>query len=220
MKSFLIPQYLRLKTISMNKEYRRQYAKKRYLKHKEEIAELRKRAEIRKQQEIVEWRRSISALVELTSDSEFRDWFNSNSKFPWYDGMLDDPSSTFHLMNSAPFRLLFEEFLSIDEFKSYLASRKDNKPPEKLPLEAVKMAWRRRYLRVKAATPAWFEKECVEGIEFLRLLYNELFPEDAPWHIDHIIPIAGENVCGLHVHTNMQLLPWRENIVKSNKFDI
>ena len=59
------------------------------------------------------------------------------------------------------------------------------------------------------ATPKWADQEKI------RRIYNEC-PEG--YHVDHIVPIRGKLVCGLHCEFNLQHLTAAENLAKSNKF--
>ena len=39
-----------------------------------------------------------------------------------------------------------------------------------------------------------------------------------PHHVDHIIPLQGKNVSGLHTFSNLRVIPGEENVKKSNKY--
>ena len=65
----------------------------------------------------------------------------------------------------------------------------------------------RRAAKLKA-TPKW------ANLEAIRAIYAKC-PKG--YHVDHVIPLKGINVCGLHIAENLQILPASDNLRKSNK---
>lgn len=73
----------------------------------------------------------------------------------------------------------------------------------------IKAAKAQRRAMILQQTPKWADLKAIE--EFYKKC-----PDG--YHVDHIIPLKGKNVRGLHVLENLQYLPALENIKKNNKF--
>ena len=89
---------------------------------------------------------------------------------------------------------------------------RDNNKAHKNSLTAKRRAARHD------ATPPWLTPEQVVEMKLVYIKAKELEKLDGiKRHVDHIIPLQGDSVCGLHVPWNLQILTAVENIAKSNK---
>jgi hypothetical protein len=70
-------------------------------------------------------------------------------------------------------------------------------------------------------TPNWLgvdELWMIEQAYELAALRTKLF--GFVWHVDHVIPLQGKLVSGLHTPYNLQVIPARDNQSKANRFSI
>lgn len=86
---------------------------------------------------------------------------------------------------------------------------------------ALKREWsRKRKMSVKQATPNWLsdlDELFIKEIYSLAVLRSKALGVE--YQVDHIIPLHGKTVCGLHVPANLQLLTAAENLKKGHLYD-
>lgn len=71
------------------------------------------------------------------------------------------------------------------------------------------------------ATPKWLTKEQFQEIEKIYIEAARLTKiSGVQMHVDHIVPLNGKNVSGLHVPWNLQILSASDNLKKRNKMEI
>lgn len=75
-----------------------------------------------------------------------------------------------------------------------------------------------RYKDPRQKSPLWANKEQIKEvyIECARI-QNET---GIKHHVDHIVPIQGKMVSGLHVAENLRIITATENLRKSNRFEV
>lgn len=78
---------------------------------------------------------------------------------------------------------------------------------------------RKRQAQKLTATPPWFNKDEVQYYYNLAEYFTWISGGFVKYHVDHIVPLRGKNVCGLHVQNNLQVLNSVENLRKSNKHE-
>ena len=77
---------------------------------------------------------------------------------------------------------------------------------------------RDRDLKKTQRTPSWLNAEEKQQIIHLYQKANELSKlENIKYHVDHIVPLCGKTVSGLHVPWNLQVISATENMKKYNK---
>lgn len=106
-----------------------------------------------------------------------------------------------------------------DKLKAYDATRREKRLKASKIWQAANLdkvyknnaKWRAAQLR---AMPSWLNAAHIAEIDG----YYQYISIFTGFHVDHIVPLQGKNVCGLHVPWNLQILPAVENMRKGNRF--
>ena len=75
---------------------------------------------------------------------------------------------------------------------------------------------KRRATKLRS-TPVWANRFFIEEAYDLAKRRTELKTGGHKWHVDHIVPLKSDLVCGLHVENNLRVIPAFLNASKGNR---
>lgn len=79
----------------------------------------------------------------------------------------------------------------------------------------------KRRLALSKRVPNWLNQDDLMQIKTqYQIAKHKNVKNGQKWVVDHIIPLRGKYVSGLHVPQNLQVIDYSTNAKKSNKFDI
>lgn len=91
---------------------------------------------------------------------------------------------------------------------------------QKNNMPKINAAVAKRKAAMLLRTPSWLGEDdlwLIEQAYELATLRSKMF--NFKWHVDHIYPLQGKMVSGLHVPNNLRVVPWRDNLRKGNRIE-
>lgn len=80
--------------------------------------------------------------------------------------------------------------------------------------------WTANYRSAKEfRQPSWLSAAQLAEMDSIYGYCSALRQVGLDYHVDHIVPLRGQSVSGLHVPWNLQVLPGSENMSKGNTFN-
>jgi hypothetical protein len=99
-------------------------------------------------------------------------------------------------------------YFSAHYFKNHERNKEVRRNYAKNNPQVFKAIAARRYQRLKLATPKWLTLEQKMEMYEMKLLARECrWMSEEPLQVDHIVPLVGNDVCGLNVPWNLQIIP-------------
>ena len=112
--------------------------------------------------------------------------------------------------------------LANPECRSKEYKRTKAKDPLRYKAKAAARASKRRRT-IENAQPIWADQQYINDLYINAAEANAIFKATGikpDFEVDHIVPLQHDQICGLHVEHNLQVLTAEENRRKSNKFKV
>lgn len=142
-----------------------------------------------------------------------------------------EPSARYFQENKVRLQAKHKEYVEANRTKIKLYKREYD-TQHKVRVNTQKALWKKKNLSYYAAasakrkssklhaTPPWVGTEHLKRIESIyKACRNVTERSGKVHHVDHIVPLQGENVCGLHVWWNLRIIPAEMNLSKGNRFE-
>jgi hypothetical protein len=139
--------------------------------------------------------------------------YNDNGKRFWgYSNKKDKKGFNYLTWRSA------ESFEKCNKIISKLATERNKRPENRAERTALNN--KRRCAKINR-TPPWLTKEHFNQIKALYQKAQALKDfTGEKWDVDHIVPLQGELVSGLHVPWNLRVIRSEDNRKKNNKYHV
>jgi hypothetical protein len=146
----------------------------------------------------VEWAQAVETRAEYFREYNRKDEVR-DKKHDWY---LENREQVIQTAATRPAAVLREY-------------RNAWKEANKVQVRADTKARRRKH---RDATPPWLtRKQKSEIRQLYQIAITMTQTTGEQYVVDHIVPLRGESVCGLHVPWNLRVITQEENLKKSNK---
>ena len=118
----------------------------------------------------------------------------------------------------------------LENKRSYVQRVRAQRPEQYEKIKEFKRNWwknnkahglslvRERQIRLINACPVWADKDRIKRLYVVAARVSEV--TGIQHHVDHVIPLRGKLVSGLHVHQNLRVVAYDVNVSKSNHYEV
>ena len=114
-----------------------------------------------------------------------------------------------------------EKYANDPEYRERALSRVKSRYQEVKDTPEVRARQRKQNAKRRSALlkrlPSWADPDRIE--EIYKTAEEIARETGIPHHVDHVIPLQGKNVSGLHHQDNLLIVPGAENLSKGNRFE-